>query len=148
MKLFFRWVVTSLAIFMVPHLVSGVTVDGLGAALATAALLGVLNVLVRPLLILLTLPLTVISLGFFLLVVNALVFELAGSLISGVHIASFGAAFFASLIVSLVSWLINRKWRGRVVFYQGTGTAQPPRSSRSRGDDTIDLEQGPGGRWS
>lgn len=102
-----RWLVTSLTIFMLPSLLSGVRVESLGAALAAAALIGILNVLVKPILILLTLPLTLISLGLFLLVINAVVFQMAGALVGGFTVDSFLTAFLAALVVSFVCWLTN-----------------------------------------
>jgi putative membrane protein len=136
MRLLFRWLVTSLAIFMVPHFVSGVTIDSFGTALAAAAILGILNVLIKPLLILFTLPLTLLSLGFFILIINGFVFELAGKIVSGLHVESFGSAFLAALIVSIVSWIMhlsldNRNGRRVVIVRSG----QNP----SRGNRTIDL---------
>ncbi len=77
------------------------------SALFAAAVLGILNALVRPLLILLTLPLTIVTLGFFILVINALLFQLASALVPGLHVASFWSAVFASVIVSIVSWILN-----------------------------------------
>src|SRR4051812_35712399 len=99
-----RWLVTSLGILMIPSLVSGVQVRDFGTALAAAAVLGILNTLVKPILIFFTLPLTFLTLGFFLLVINAFIFQFAGTLVSGLSVASFGSAFFASIIVSVVSW--------------------------------------------
>jgi len=102
-----RWLVTTLAILMIPHLISGVHVEGIGSALAAAAILGILNALIRPILILLTLPLTIVTLGLFILVINALLFQFAGWVVSGLHIESFWSALFGSLIVSVVSWIMN-----------------------------------------
>ena len=110
--IFVRWFILALTIMTIPYLISGVSVDGLGPALAAAVVISILNVVVKPLLVILTLPLTVLSLGFFLLIINALVFQLAGHFVNGIHVASFGAAFFASLIVSVVSWLTNLSFRG------------------------------------
>ena len=73
-----RWLITTVAILIVPHLISGVRVDSLGTALWAAAILGILNALIRPVLFLLTLPLTILTLGLFILVINALMFQLAG----------------------------------------------------------------------
>ena len=134
MRLLGRWLLTSLAILIVPYFVGGVQVNGLGTALVAAFLLGILNVTVKPLLILFTLPLTLVTFGFFLLVVNALVFQLAGSLLPGLHVASFGSAFLASLVVSLVSWLLNlssRQEGGRRVFVvHGAAPSDPNRRTR------------------
>lgn len=104
-KFFIKWLVTAAAILATPHLVSGVYIDGLGTALAVSAVLGLLNLLVRPILILITLPLTVFSLGLFLLVINAMIFKWAGSFVMGFAVDSFSAAFIASLWVSFFSWL-------------------------------------------
>ena len=102
-----RWLVTTLAILMITHLISGVRVEGIGSALAAAAILGILNALIRPILIILTLPLTIVTLGLFILVINALLFQFAGWVVSGLHIDSFWSALFGSLIVSIVSWIMN-----------------------------------------
>ncbi len=119
-RYFIKLLATSLAVFMVPHFISGVYVDSFGAALAVAFALGILNLLLRPLLILITLPLTLVTFGFFLLILNAVLFQIAGSFVSGFHIENFGAAFFASLLVSLVSWVLQigvKKDNGKVVWH-------------------------------
>ena len=133
----FRWIVTTIAIMVVPYIISGVQVSGFGSALAAAAILGILNALVRPVLILLTLPLTVVTLGFFILIINALMFQFAGALVGGLHVTSFWSAFFASIIVSFVSWILNSAVagpnEGEVVFRSWNGA--------------LDMRKGRGGRW-
>ena len=131
LRLLVKWLALTLTILMVPSLVGGVTVDSFGTALAVAAVLGVLNVLLKPLLIVLTLPFTILSLGLFLFVINAILFQIAGKIIPGLHVASFGSAFFASLIVSLVSWILNRVGEDhngspRVKFFFYRGGNPPP----------------------
>ena len=106
-RFFWNWIITSLTIFAIPQILASVHVDGFGSALAVAIILGVLNAVVRPILIFITIPLTIVSLGFFLLVINALLFQFAGSFVSGFSVDSFGAAFLAALIVSFVSWIMN-----------------------------------------
>ena len=135
-----RWLVTSLTILMIPALVSGVHVKGFGSALAAAAVLGVLNAIVRPVLILLTLPLTIVTLGLFILVINALLFQLAGSIIPGVQIDSFWSALLASLIVSLVSWVMNSSIGGA----RGEKTIVV---TRWRDSGAYDLRRGRDGKW-
>ena len=130
-----RWLITSLVILAVPHLVSGIQVDTVGAALAVALVLGFLNTLVRPILIILTLPLTVLTLGLFLLVINALLLQLAAFFVAGVHIASFGSAFWGALLISLVSWALHLSGKdqdGRRVIVIEKRWDRPPRR-------TIDL---------
>lgn len=109
MRFLFQWLVVSLTILMIPNVLSGIQVDSFGAALAAAAVLGVLNALVRPVLVVLTFPLTLLTLGLFLVVINALMFRWAGAIVSGVHVDGFLSAILASLIVSLVSWLTSVK---------------------------------------
>lgn len=122
-----RWIITTLSVLLVPVLVSGVHVDGFVAALAMAAVLGVINTILRPILIILTLPLTVVSLGFFLLIINAVTFMMAGGVVPGMKVDSFGAAFFGALIVTIVSWIVNlsikkEEGRHRIVVKNAKGT--------------------------
>jgi putative membrane protein len=133
-----RWLITTLAILAVPYLISGVRVESFGSAMLTAAILGILNALVRPILIILTLPLTILTLGLFILIINALLFELAGALVPGMYVASFWSAFFASIIVSIVSWILNSVVAG------GKGERTIMVWSRN---DAIDLRRHRGGRW-
>lgn len=134
-RFFWNWVVTSLTIFAIPHLIDSVHVDGFGSALAVAIILGVLNAVVRPILIFITIPLTVLSLGFFLLIINAFLFEFAGSFVNGFSVDSFGSAFLAALIVSLVSSVMN------VSKKQGAGnfTFQVHRPGRRHEREVIDV---------
>ncbi len=144
MFLLFRWLMTSLAILTVPYIISGVTVADFRAALVAAAILAVLNVFVKPLLVLLTLPLTFLTLGLFLLVINALLFEFAGSLVTGITISSFWSALGASLFVSTVSWLANGMGEKRLKFqFQGPRGGQ----RASRRERTLDLHRTDDGKW-
>ncbi len=100
MKLIFNWLLSATALLAVAYLYSGVVVTSFTAALLAAAVLGALNMVVRPILILLTLPVTVITLGLFLFVINALMFWAAASLLSGLDVRGFGAALVGSLLYS------------------------------------------------
>ncbi|MDQ7784419.1 MAG: phage holin family protein [Desulfomonilaceae bacterium] len=134
-----RWLVTTLAVVLVPYVVSGVTIEGTGAALLAGAILGILNALVRPILIILTLPLSIVTLGLFVLVINALMFQLAGAIVPGLHVASFWSALFASIIVSIVSWLANWIIAG--------GAGERTVVVRRWDTHTIDLHRGRGDKW-
>lgn len=102
-----HWLVVAIGLGVAAYLVPGVNVSS-GAALAVGALvLGFVNAVVKPLLLLLTLPLTVLSLGLFYFVINAAAFALAAALVPGFSVASFWAALFGALVVSLVSWFIG-----------------------------------------
>ena len=107
MKLIIRWLLLAAALLLVAHLYSGVQVASFGAALIAALVLGLLNTLVRPLLVLLTLPVTLLTLGLFLFVINALMFWAAASLLEGFNVAGFGAALIGSLIYSLAGVVID-----------------------------------------
>jgi putative membrane protein len=100
MKFIFNWLLSAAALLTVAYLYSGVVVTSFTAALWAAAVLGALNMVVRPILILLTLPVTVVTLGLFLFVINALMFWLAASLMSGLNVRGFGAALLGSLLYS------------------------------------------------
>lgn len=99
----FRALFAALGLWLAEYLLEGIHVDSAGWLLGAAILLGFINATIRPIAILLTLPITMVTLGFFLLVVNAGMLALAGWLLPGVHIAGFWPAFWGAILVSLVS---------------------------------------------
>ena len=107
MKLIVRWLLLGAALLLVANVYPGVTVASFSSALIAALVLGLLNTLVRPLLVLLTLPVTLITLGLFLFVINALMFWSASGLLSGFQVAGFGAALIGSVIYSLCGMVID-----------------------------------------
>lgn len=107
MKILARWFLLALALLLVAHLYPGVEVKSFASALIAAFVLGLLNTLLRPVLVLLTLPVTVLSLGLFLFVINALMFWSAASLLDGFRVTGFPAALIGSLIYSLCGMLID-----------------------------------------
>ncbi len=107
MKLIVRWLLLAAALLLVAHLYPGVTVASYGAAMVAALVLGLLNTLVRPLLVLLTLPVTLVTLGLFLFVINALMFWSAAGVLSGFNVTGFGAALIGSVIYSLCGMVID-----------------------------------------
>ena len=107
MKLIVRWLLLAAALLLVAHVYPGVTVASFSSAMIAALVLGLLNALVRPLLVLLTLPVTLITLGLFLFVINALMFWSASGLLNGFHVAGFGAALVGSVIYSLCGMVID-----------------------------------------
>jgi putative membrane protein len=102
-----RWGATSLAFGVAAQLLPGIQLDGVWPAVVAALLLGLVNATLRPILLLLTLPLTVLTLGPFALVVNGAMLALVASLVEGVRVAGFGSAVLAALIISLVGGLLN-----------------------------------------
>ena len=107
MKILVRWLLLAAALLLVAYLYPGVTVAGFPAALLAALVLGLFNTLVRPLLVLLTLPVTLITLGLFLFVINALMFWAAASVLDGFNVAGFSAALIGSLLYSLCGMVID-----------------------------------------
>ena len=104
-----RLLIHMVAILIISYLLPGVIrVDSVLAALAAAFLLGLVNIVVRPILIFLTLPLTLLTLGLFLLVINGLMLWLVAALVKGFHVNGFWGAVFASILISLVSWILSR----------------------------------------
>lgn len=107
MRLLLTWLINALALFALPFLMSSVTVTNFGAAIVAALVLGLVNTLIRPILVLLTLPVTVISLGLFILVINALLFWGVTHLVNGIAVTGFLSAFIASILYSIISWALS-----------------------------------------
>ena len=107
MKLLFKWLLSAAALLLVAHLYSGVQVQSFTTALIAALVIGLLNTLLRPVLVVLTLPVTLVTLGLFLFVVNALMFWSASGLLAGFHVTGFAAALIGSLLYSAAGIVID-----------------------------------------
>lgn len=107
MRFLLRVLLNAVAVMIAAWLVPGVVVSGPAAAIVAGLLLGVVNALVRPVLLLLTLPFTLLTLGLFIFVVNAICFGLTAALVPGFHLTGFWAALFGSIVVSIVSWMLS-----------------------------------------
>jgi putative membrane protein len=107
MRLLLKWLLSAVALLALTYLYGGVQVAGLGSALLAALVIGLLNVFVRPILVVLTLPVTLLTVGLFLFVINALMFWAASGLLSGFAVTGFGAALLGSLIYSLLGLVIE-----------------------------------------
>ena len=127
--IFIRWLILTVAILSAAYLLDGIEVRGFTSAFFAAAVLGILNAVLRPVLIILTLPLNILSLGLFTFVINAFLLKMASGVIPGFEVHGFWPALFGSLIISLVSWLLSSliNDRGRV--------------------EVIDLKKRSGNRW-
>jgi putative membrane protein len=110
MSLIIHWAIVALTILAIPYVVPGVRVASLGTAVMAAAVLGVINVIIKPILIFLTLPINLLTLGLFTLVINALLLKLAASLVSGFSIDGFWHALLGGLILSVVSLVFGGLW--------------------------------------
>lgn len=107
MNLLLVWLINAGALLLLPYLLPSIRIAGFGTALWAVAVLGLVNTLLRPLLILLTLPATILTLGLFIFVINALLFLLVSRWIAGFQVDSFGAALLGSLLYSIVSWALS-----------------------------------------
>ncbi|HEY7242057.1 MAG TPA: phage holin family protein [Burkholderiales bacterium] len=102
------WLINALALAAVAYLMPSVSIASAGAALAAALVLGLVNALVRPVLVLLTLPVTILTLGLFIFVINGLLFWAVGSFVSGFHVAGFWPGVAGAIIFSLISWALSQ----------------------------------------
>ena len=127
--LLIRWLILTAAIMVASYLIDGIRVGGFGSAFFTAAVVGLLNAFFRPILLILTLPINILTLGLFTFVINALILKMASGVISGLHVEGFWPAVFGALLISLMSWLINS-------FISERGTVE-----------YIDLKHRGGNRW-
>lgn len=106
-RLILKWALNCFALFLVMKLIPGIQIDRFQDLLLATLVIGLLNVFLKPVFVLLTLPVTVMTLGLFTLVINGVIFYLAAHLVSGLHVTGFGAAFIAALIFSLFSSVLN-----------------------------------------
>lgn len=105
--------VIALALLITEKLFDGISIDNSLTLLAVAVLIGILNAVIKPLLVIITIPITVISLGLFYLVINALILMLAAALIDGFTIASFGTAFWGAIVLSFISMILENWFKDK-----------------------------------
>jgi len=127
--IFTRWLILTGAIMFASYLLDGIRVSSFFSAFFAAAMLGILNAFFRPIVIILTLPINLLSLGLFTFVINALMLKMASGVISGFDVYGFWSAVFGSLVISVVSWLVSS-------FINERGTVE-----------YIDLKHKGGNRW-
>jgi putative membrane protein len=141
-----RWLTTTAAIVATAYLLDGIQVSGIFSAIFAGAMLGILNAFFRPIALLLTLPINILSLGLFTFIINALMLKMASGLIPGFDVYGFWTAIFGSLLISVISWLLNT-----FISEQGSVSTINQKhgpDTRMRDDDeTIDLEHKGDNRW-
>lgn len=108
MRLIINLIVSSIAVFIAANMLPGVHVDSFGTALIVAVVLGVVNAIVKPILFVLTLPITLLTLGLFALVLNAFMIEITAFFVKGFKVESFWWALLFSIVLSLINWFLNR----------------------------------------
>ena len=144
--MFIRWLTSTGAIILTSYLLSGIHVDGFFAAFLTAVTLGIFNALFRPIALLITLPINILTFGFFTFVINALMLKMASGVISGFDVQGFWSAILGSLMISAISWLLNSfvdkrgTWRHIDLRYRN----DRPDTSKTH---TIDLKRKKDDHW-
>jgi putative membrane protein len=108
----FRWAITTVAVMVASSIIHGIRYDTVAALIGAALLLGILNAFVRPILLILSVPLILLTLGFFILILNALMLFFVPSIVIGFHVDSFWSAFWGAIVVSIVSWILSAFFRG------------------------------------
>ena len=106
-----RWLVTTIAVFAAEKLIPGIHCNSAGALLGASLLLGIVNAFVRPILLLLSIPFIIVTMGLFILVVNALMLMLVAQIVPSFSVDGFWSAFFGSIVISLVSWILSSFFR-------------------------------------
>ena len=134
-----RWLILTLAILLAAYLIDGIRVGSFMAAISAAAVLGILNALLRPVLIILTLPLNILTLGLFTFVINAFLLKMTSGVIPGFDVIGFWPAVCGALVISLTNWLLGK-------FAAGRGGRPNPDPDADADPDAIDLQK-KGGRW-
>jgi len=144
--IFIRWLTLTGAVILTSYLLDGIHVSGFLSALFAAAVLGILNAFFRPIALLLTLPINILTLGFFTFVINALMLKMASGVIPGFNVYGFWSAIFGSLMISVISWLLNSfiNDRGTVTYIDSEYRA---RHASGTGNDTIDLNNKGDDHW-
>src|SRR5216117_1460975 len=108
----FRWAVTTIAVMVASSIMHGIRYDTVAALIGASLLLGILNAFVRPVLLILSAPLILVTLGFFILVINALMLFWVPSMVIGFHVDGFGSAFWGAILIGIISWLLSAFFRG------------------------------------
>ena len=107
MRLLLTWLINAIALIALPYVVSSITVDSFLTALLVAIVLGFVNAIIRPILVILTLPVTILTLGLFIFVINGLLFWAVGSFWPGFRVNGFWAGVFGAIVYSIISWILS-----------------------------------------
>src|SRR5215471_9043916 len=107
MRLILTWIINAVALLALPYIFKSITVDDIVTALIVALVLGLINTLIRPILVILTLPVTILTLGLFIFIINGLLFWAVGSFVPGFHVAGFWSGVFGAIVYSIISWALS-----------------------------------------
>lgn len=113
MRLILVWFINAVALLAVPYVMPSISVSSFGTALIAALILGLVNAIIRPILVILTLPVTLLTLGLFIFVINGLLFWFVGNALEGFHVAGLWAGVFGAIVYSVISWLLSALLLGK-----------------------------------
>ncbi|MGB9682353.1 MAG: phage holin family protein [bacterium] len=102
-----RWLILTIAICLLPYVIKGISVSNIGYALLAGLILGILNLIIKPILQIITLPINIITLGLFTLIINAILLEMVAWIVPGFYVATFWSAIWGGLVISLVSGILS-----------------------------------------
>src|SRR5437763_13503567 len=108
----FRWAITTIAVMVASSVIRGIRYDTVAALIGASLLLGILNAFIRPFLLILSAPLILVTLGFFILILNGLLLLVVPSVVVGFHVDHFWSAFWGAIVISVVSWILSAFFRG------------------------------------
>ena len=134
-----RWAITTLSVLVAANVVKGIRYDNVGGLLVASLLLGILNAFLRPVMLLLALPLLILTLGLFTLIINAMLLSLVGSLVRPFHVDSFSAAFWGSLVISIISLVVNLLLGTNQIKVETRRQKRPPGGPEGGDGPVIDV---------
>lgn len=136
-QLLVRWLVLALGVMLATKIAPGIKCDDAGTLVAVVLLLSFFNAILKPLLVLFTLPFIILTMGLGMVVINALLFLLVGRLVNGFHVADFWSAIWGSVVVSITNWLVSAFVRSNAKAEAQTRAQQEQRKAKP--DDVIDI---------
>ena len=135
-----KWAINIVSLFLVIHIIAGVSVDSWGAVVTAALVLGFLNAFLRPFLFAVTLPFSIATLGLFTLLINGSMFYLAAKFVKGFTVASFWHAFWASILFSIISFILNIVFAPKPAIFYKSSSREEVFTTEKKYDDAIDVE--------
>jgi putative membrane protein len=139
MKFLIKWFINIIALLVVIHVIAGVSIDNMQTVLVAAFILGLLNSILRPFILILTLPFTILTFGLFTLFINGFLFYLAAKFVKGFTVAGFWNAFWAALLFSVISALLSFVFAPQINIRYGSFKSTGPSHRKIDKDDFIDV---------
>jgi putative membrane protein len=139
-KFLIKWFVNIIALLIVIHIIAGVSIDSLQTVLVTALILGLLNTFIRPFILIMTLPITILTFGIFTFFINGFLFYIAAKFVNGFTVTSFWNAFWAALLFSAVSSLLNFMFTPKITIKYDLFQSKSDNRYSADKDDIIDVE--------